>query len=351
MIKFITIVGARPQFIKASVISRLILKDKQFEEIIIHTGQHFDENMSQVFFDQLNIPNPKYNLNINSTSHGKMTGEMIIHIEKILLNEKPRFVLVYGDTNSTLAGAIAASKLNTPIVHIEAGLRSFNKNMPEEINRILTDHTSSVLITPNKEASTNLSNEGINLNVFQAGDIMVDSFFHFFEQNPKSSIKKHFDALITIHRPINLTKTFFTTFFKTLEKTNFKYLFPIHPRTSNFLKSEKIPIPNNIKLSKPIDYKTLINNLKKIRFVITDSGGLQKEAYLSKKPTLIMRDETEWNEIVKTKWGHLTNIKNLKQNLKLLSKTPKNHLPIFGERGVGIRIVQILKEVYGKNKN
>lgn len=345
MIKFISIVGARPQFIKASVLSRLIIESEIFEEIIVHTGQHFDNNMSQIFFDQLYIPKPKYNLNINSSSHGEMTGKMVIEIEKILEKEEPKFIVVYGDTNSTLAGALSASKLGIPIVHVESGLRSYNRNMPEEINRVLTDHLSSILLTPNNEATENLKREGIYTNVYQVGDIMVDSFHHFYDSKEfDNSIK--FDGLITIHRPSNVTLEFFTKFFEVINSTKLNYLFPIHPRTLNFLKKENLNIPKNITCSDPLDYKDIINALKMSKFVITDSGGLQKEAYLAKRPVLIMRNETEWNEIIDTRWGFLTNVESLKTNIYKLQYMPEKHPPIFGNIGVGVKIVDILKNIY-----
>lgn len=306
--KLVSIIGARPQFIKASALSKLIKKEKNINEIIIHTGQHYDYEMSKIFFNQLNIPKPKYNLNIKSKYHGEMTGKMLLGIEKILLKERPDYTIVYGDTNSTLAGALASKKLHIPVIHIESGLRSFNKKMPEEINRVLTDHCSDILFTPSKLADQNLKKEGIKKNIINIGDVMYDLFKSVNNKVKKN--KKVYDILVTIHRAENTNfKIKMLNIIKNLNKlsNNYSILFPLHPRTNNLLKKYKILklLNNDIKLVKPLSYKNTMYYLKYANFLITDSGGMQKEAFFSKTQTLTVRDETEWKETVDLGWNRL----------------------------------------------
>ena len=311
--KIVTIIGARPQFIKASALSKLIKKEKKINEIIIHTGQHYDYEMSKIFFNQLNIPKPKYNLNIKSKYHGEKTGKMIEGIEKILIKERPDYTLVYGDTNSTLAGALASKKLHIPVIHVEAGLRSYNTKMPEEINRVLTDHCSDILFTPSKLADQNLKKEGIKKNIINIGDVMYDLF-----KSVNSKIKKNkkvYDILVTIHRAENTNfKIKILNIIKNLNKLSDRYsiLFPAHPRTVKLLKQYKILklLNSNIKLVKPLSYKNTMYYLKYANFLITDSGGMQKEAFFSKTQTLTIRDETEWKETVDLDWNRLAKPKN-----------------------------------------
>ena len=339
----VTVIGARPQFIKASVLSRLILKEKNINEILIHTGQHFDHNMSNVFFNELDIPAPKFNLSISGGGHGAMTANMLELIEPILIKLKPSAVLVYGDTNSTLAAVLAAAKLNIPIIHVEAGLRSYDKSMPEEINRLITDHLSSLLLCPNQESVINLKKEGIIKNVYNSGDIMVDSFNHFY--NDINSSKTTYDCLLTIHRPSNLIKNKLVELFKNIEASKLSYIFPIHPRTENTIKSFNIIIPKNVTVSMPLSYSDIIKSLHNVSFVLTDSGGLQKEAYLAKKKTIILREQTEWNDILKTGWGVLSSPENILEKLKSITDIPVNHPPIFGEEGTGEKILRHIKSI------
>lgn len=306
MIKVISIVGARPQFVKASVISREIAHHKNIKEVIIHTGQHFDKNMSDIFFDEMSIPYPDYNLNINGMSHGAMTGQMLEKIEGILIEEKPDWVLVYGDTNSTLAGALAAKKLHMKVAHIEAGLRSYNMHMPEEINRILTDRISDILFCPTSQAVKNLEDEGFKnfpVKIEQVGDIMLDAaiFYSAREKNINLNTPDKF-VLCTIHRAENTdNEQRLTSIFSALEeiaKESFVVL-PLHPRTKIKLKQIKYDFDNScIQFISPVGYLEMIHLLKNCEMVITDSGGVQKEAYFFKKQCITIRDETEWVELI-----------------------------------------------------
>jgi UDP-GlcNAc3NAcA epimerase len=309
MKKIVTILGARPQFVKAAVLSRIIKKHNNIEEIIVHTGQHFDSNMSAIFFDEMMIPKPKYNLEINSMSHGAMTGLMLLEIEKVLIEEVPDAVVVYGDTNSTIAGALAAKKMHIKVVHIEAGLRSFNLKMPEEINRIATDRISDLLSCPTETALDNLKKEGydnLQILVEKHGDIMKDAVSYYGQfSKEKSSIiideklqKNHF-VLATIHRQENTDdEKKLRSIFLGLEEIHKTHtvILPMHPRTKAVL--NKLSIHPKIQMIEPVGYYDMLELLKNCSLVITDSGGLQKEAFFNKKQSIIARDETEWVELV-----------------------------------------------------
>ncbi|NMB99971.1 MAG: UDP-N-acetylglucosamine 2-epimerase (non-hydrolyzing) [Thermoanaerobaculaceae bacterium] len=302
----VTIVGARPQFIKAVALSKALEK-MRIKEIIIHTGQHYDYEMSQIFFDTLGLKEPKYHLEIGSLSHGAQTGRMVEKIEEVLLKEKPKGVIVYGDTNSTLAGALASVKLHIPVFHIEAGLRSFNRTMPEEINRVLTDHISTLLFAPSDSAVRNLKKEGLQKGVYRTGDIMLDTYLMFkkkFEEHSKAILKKYElkekqYGIVTIHREENTNdKDKFNSILKGLEailKEGMKLIFPVHPRIRNI-------VPDNIEgliITKPMSYLNTQALLSKSAVVLTDSGGIQKEAYFHKVPCVTLRNETEWVELNK----------------------------------------------------
>ncbi len=330
MIKIVTIIGARPQIIKAAALSRAISTKFQnsITEIIVHTGQHYDENMSNVFFTELNIPHPNYNLNVGSGSHGKQTAKMIEGIEEILIKEKPNAIVLYGDTNSTLAGGIAASKIHVPIVHIEAGLRSFNKAMPEEVNRILCDHISTLLFSPTITGYNNLLKEGFKENnnapynannpkIYHCGDVMYDNSLHFSSlANTNTSIISKLNLipnqfiLATIHRnnntdePLRLNALFESLHYIS-EKNNLKVVLPLHPRTANLLDKnlnvdllKKIKSNNNFIITEPASFLEMIALEKNCKLVMTDSGGVQKEAFYFEKPCIILRPETEWIELV-----------------------------------------------------
>jgi UDP-GlcNAc3NAcA epimerase len=330
MLKLLTIIGARPQIIKAAALSRAIKNkfENKISEIIVHTGQHYDENMSQVFFDELDIPHPNYNLNVGSGSHGKQTATMIDGIEEILMKEKPNAIVLYGDTNSTLAGAIAASKINVPVVHIEAGLRSYNKSMPEEINRIMCDHVSTLLFSPTKAGYENLLKEGFKQNnkapysfdnpkIYHCGDVMYDNSLYFstVAENKTTiltdnKLEKGNYILATIHRNNNTDhalrlNSIFSALNKIATENKLTILLPLHPRTAKLLPQNLTPelysnVKTNtyLKIIPPVSFLEMIALEKNAQLVITDSGGVQKEAFFFEKACIILRSETEWIELV-----------------------------------------------------
>lgn len=316
--RILTVVGARPQFIKASIVSKKLIDFH--DEIIVHTGQHYDDNMSGRFFSELGIPHPKYNLAVGSKSHAKQTGEMMIAIEDILLKEEPRCLIVYGDTNSTVAGALAASKLNIPVVHIEAGLRSFNKRMPEEKNRILTDHLSEVLFCPTETSAANLSHEGITTNVYNVGDVMLDSTIYFSEiANERYSEMKYLESiglhskgyyLATIHRAENTDDVKkISEILKSLDSLGYPVIFPVHPRIKKIVHDVIETCGyKNINAVEPVGYLEMLFLVKHACKVLTDSGGLQKEAYFLEVPCITLRGETEWVETLAGNWNILCDI-------------------------------------------
>jgi len=328
--KIVTIIGARPQIIKAAALSRAIKTHyaAKLTEVIVHTGQHYDENMSQVFFDELGIPAPNYNLNVGSGTHGKQTATMIIGIEEILIKEKPNAIVLYGDTNSTLAGAIAASKIHVPVIHIEAGLRSHNKAMPEEVNRILCDHVSTFLFSPTKTGYRNLVKEGFNEKndspysannpkIYHSGDVMYDNSMFFSSiADAKTSIlsnnhlKKGEFILATIHRNNNTDEQpRLNALFKSLNDISvaekLDVVLPLHPRTAKLLETnldkellQQIKSNPQFKIIAPASFLEMIALEKNCKLVMTDSGGVQKEAFYFEKPCIILRPETEWVELV-----------------------------------------------------
>ena len=322
--KLLTIIGARPQFIKAAPFSEEFRKNN--EEILVHTGQHYDANMSDIFFDELEMPKPNYNLGVGSSSHGKQTASMLVGIEEILLKEKPDGLLVYGDTNSTLAGALAASKLHIPVFHVEAGLRSYNKLMPEEQNRILTDHISDMLLCPTQTAVDNLKKEGITVGVANTGDIMYDTvlrnigianekysnglwFDEIVRENSEiSKISENEYYLATIHRAENtdnLEKL--SNIFKAFSELDKPVLLPLHPRTKKLIENLEVGMKNIIVI-KPVGYLLMLYLTSNAYMVVTDSGGLQKEAYFLKTPCTTLRDQTEWVETLENSWNVLSQI-------------------------------------------
>lgn len=351
MIKILTVLGARPQFIKAAAVSRVIASYKdRIKEVILHTGQHYDQNMSDIFFSQLEIPKPAYVLNINGNSHGAMTGKMLEEIEKIILLEKPNYLLVYGDTNSTLAGALAAAKLNVKVVHIEAGLRSFNSKMPEEINRVLTDRISNLLFCPTKQAVDNLLHEGygnttykngFNPQVMLVGDVMKDAVLYYSSRNkvelPLEWIESPY-VLCTIHRAENTDSELnLTTIFRALKTISQekKIILPIHPRTKKKIEQYNLPISENILLIEPQGYFEMLSLIKNSCMVMTDSGGLQKEAYIFEKFCVTLREETEWVELVDNRYNFIVgaNYKKIMDNYNLLidKKWPSNGVKLYGD--------------------
>ncbi len=347
MKKIAVIIGARPQFIKHAPVE-LALRN-YFEVITIHTGQHYDSNMSDVFFNELNIANPKYMLNIGSYTQGKQTGLMIEKIEETLLKETPVALLVYGDTNSTLAGAIAASKLNIPIIHIEAGLRSFNKSMPEEVNRVLTDHISSMLFAPTQSAIKNLSNENIKENVFNVGDVMFDSLLLALNALKESSLKNKNFVLCTLHRPYNTDEiNRLLNILNVLNKLSYTVYFPVHPRTLHILKRYNIETANfkNIKFIEPVSYFELIKLQKESKCVITDSGGVQKEAYMLRKKCITLRTETEWVETLINGWNTLI-YDNLQDIARVIEESPRGYIPdLYGNGKAALQMAKIISTSY-----
>lgn len=363
--KILTIIGARPQIIKAAALSRAIRNRYagEIEEVIVHTGQHYDDNMSQVFFDELDIPRPNRNLNTGSGSHGKQTAAMIIGIEEALLEEKPDAIVLYGDTNSTLAGAIAASKLHVPVVHIEAGLRSFNKKMPEEVNRIMCDHVSTLLFSPTKTGFNNLLKEGFskknkgpyssdNPKIYHCGDVMYDNSLYFSELADKKvtllsehQLRPGQFVLGTIHRDSNTDDpSRLSALFRAIEKiasNGQKVVLPLHPRTSKLLVQNlgaeqyaAVKTNPNILLFPPVSFLEMIALEKNALLVMTDSGGVQKEAFFFGKPCIILRPETEWKELAECGAAIIADADEQKiiKAYHLLTKKKKIRFPsIFGD--------------------
>ena len=357
--RIVTIIGARPQFIKAAVVSRAIKAHNAqstsiIEEVIIHTGQHYDPNMSEIFFEEMNIPKPNYNFNINGKSHGKMTGEMLFSIEDVLLETKPDWVLIYGDTNSTLAGALAAAKLKIPVAHVEAGLRSFNRQMPEEINRLIADHVSSLLLPPTQTAVNNLVNEGIEKNLENVGDVMYDaSLFYREESKNKSKILKDLNLkkgnfiLSTCHRAentddINRLKNILEGLAEVSKDTSI--ILPLHPRTKAIIENNGLQeLTNLLTVIEPVSFLDMIQLEENAKMIITDSGGVQKEAYFFKVPCITIRDETEWVETVEAGWNKIVGAD--KTRIIDAVQTTDFNKPwqeLYGDGHAGERIVKIL---------
>ncbi len=377
MLKIVTIIGARPQIIKSAALNRAIHKyfSNEIEEIIIHTGQHYDYNMSEIFVNDFNISKPAYNLNIGSETHGRQTSLMIQGIEEILLKERPTWCVLFGDTNSTLAGAVASAKINIPIVHIEAGLRSYDKTMPEEINRIVCDHLSTLLFVPTETAMNNLQREGFNVNakppyninnpaVLNCGDIMFDNtvlFKDFALKNTDIIDKLHLRnknfALCTIHRQnntdnISRLQNIFSTLIELSEELSMQFIIPLHPRTVKMLNTlpdknfaQRINNAENLKIIPPVSFFEITALETNSKIILTDSGGVQKEAYFLKKPCVILRNETEWVEIVQRKTAILAddNPTNIKEAVKYFIENPPTDFPdLFGDGQTGRKICEYL---------
>ena len=347
-----TIVGARPQFIKCAPVSREIRK--HFNEILIHTGQHYDYNMSQSFFDELNLPEPDYNLGIGSDNHGAQTGKMLLELENVLLKIKPDLVMVYGDTNSTLAGTLSAAKLQIPVAHVEAGLRSYNRKMPEEINRIVADKLSKYLFVPTQTAAANLAKEGQTIGVYNVGDVMFDSFLYNLKHINTDEVLEKFQLdskkyiLTTIHRPQNTDDpTILKALIRTLQSLPELVIFPIHPRTRKLMKTHNITVNSqNLKLVEPVSYQEMIVLEKNAKTIITDSGGVQKEAYFAGVPCVVLRGETEWVELVENGWAKLIGSQFDQLQPLLSGSIPLKTLrsdQIFGDGNASQKISDILK--------
>lgn len=354
MKKILTVIGARPQFIKCAPVSRQL--KNHFDEILVHTGQHYDENMSRVFFEELQIKKPDYNLNVGSASHATQTANIMIKLEEVIQKTKPNYIIVYGDTNSTLAGSVVAAKLHIPIAHIEAGLRSFNKLMPEELNRICTDHYSEILFCPSKVAVNNLRKEGITKNVFMVGDVMKDAVLQNIKKTDWLTVVKKYNLandekffFFTLHRQENTDNTErLTRIFSMLKLTGLKVIFPVHPRTKKVIANYSIKVPRNIFMVKPVNYLESLSLQKHSQTVITDSGGIQKEACFLSTPCITLRDETEWVETVKKGYNTIvgTDAEKFKKALETYSHrdnlfTSNN---LYGDGKASVKIAHILRE-------
>lgn len=346
--KICSIVGARPQFVKAAVVSRAVREVAR--EVLIHTGQHYDDAMSARFFRELEIPEPDYDLEVGSHSHGVQTALMLERIEDVLEQEVPDQVLVYGDTNSTLAGAMAAVKLRIPVGHVEAGLRSFNRRMPEEINRVLTDHISSLLFCPTDTAVENLRKEGVTDGVFMTGDVMYDALKFYLEKTPaeevleRRGLKSGGYLLLTVHRaestddPARLA-----AIARALSAVEEKVFFPAHPRTLKALAKNGISLGENVEVADPVGYLEMLALESRARMILTDSGGVQKEAYLVGVPCVTLRDETEWVETVETGWNILTGADREKivQTVRTFQPPPARP-DLFGDGMAAEKIARII---------
>jgi UDP-GlcNAc3NAcA epimerase len=350
-LKIISIVGARPQFIKCAPLSRELRKSHQ--ELLIHTGQHYDPEMSQIFFDELKIPKPDWHLGVGSGTHGRQTGEILAFTEKILMRERPDLVIVFGDTNSTLGGALAAAKLHIPVAHVEAGLRSFDRTMPEEINRILTDHISDLLFCPTRTATENLAKEGISRGVYMVGDIMVDAIRHNLEiaelQSPileKLGLTDNDYAVATIHRPGNTdNRENLTSIVEALGESGKKIIFPVHPRTKKYLTEFGLweRLPGNIHGIDPLGYLDMLKLMRHASKIVTDSGGIQKEGYVLGVPCITLRENTEWVETLTGGWNILTGADKKKILSALLTGArAKSDNSAFGKGDTAERIVKII---------
>lgn len=345
--KVVTIVGARPQFIKAAPVSRALRQ--QHTEILVHTGQHYDDNMSAIFFEELDIPEPDYNLGIGSGSHGAQTGAMLAAIEQVLVKEQPDWVLVYGDTNSTLAGALAAAKLHIKIAHVEAGLRSFNRAMPEEINRVVADHLSDLLFCPSQTAVDNLTVEGILRGVHLVGDVMIDALAYAVERAQSRSqilqklgltAKKY--LLVTVHRAENTDNADrLMNILNALDALSETIVFPVHPRTRLIIQGMNYNPKSHVSLIEPVGYLDMVQLEQSARMILTDSGGIQKEAYWLSIPCITLRDETEWVETVQVGWNVLVgaNTDAIVRAVRSF-EPPVSHGTLYGDGKTSERIVQ-----------
>ena len=350
--KIISVVGARPEFIQATPVSRALRKNHQ--EILVHTGQHYDYKMSQTFFDELGIPAPDHNLEVGSGSHAGQTAEILVSFEKVVLSEQPDVVLVRGDTNSTLAGALVASKLHIPVMHVEAGERSFDRRMPEEINRLVADQLSSAYFCVSQTAVNQLAKEGITKNVFWVGDVMLDAnLANRPLARQKSSIPSTLKlapekySLVTVHRAANTDDPArLANIVKALSQVGETVVFPVHPRTRGALQKLDVQFGDNVRLIEPVGYYDMMVLEENARIIATDSGGVQREAYFMKKPCLTLRDETEWTETVQVGWNKLVgvDVETILNEWKNFAP-PAEQPPIFGDGTAGEKIAELLGQI------
>ena len=352
--KIVSVVGARPQFIKCAPLSRELRKEHN--EIHVHTGQHYDPEMSDVFFEELNIPRPDYNLDVGSGSHAQQTADMLTRIETVLTKEKPDMVFVFGDTNSTVAGALAASKLHIPVAHVEAGLRSFDRLMPEEINRVITDHISNLLFCPTKTAVDNLAKEGVTDGVYRTGDVMVDALEynrHIAEE--KSEVIKRFGVLdrkyfvLTIHRAANTDSVKnMENILSAIGESGRQTIFPVHPRTRKYLVDYGLwdTLPSTIRVTEPLGYLDMLCLMNHAEKILTDSGGVQKEAYILGVPCITLRDTTEWVETLADGWNVLVGAERAKIVAEIVKPSPekRSRIKYFGTGDTAGEICRILRD-------
>jgi UDP-GlcNAc3NAcA epimerase len=342
--RILTVVGARPQFVKAAMLTRAVTCSGGIEEVVVHTGQHFDTNMSDVFFSDLDMAAPRYHLGIGGGSHGQNTGRMLQAVEEVLLAEKPDCVVVYGDTDSTLAGALAAVKLDIPVAHVEAGLRSFNRRMPEEINRVLTDHAADLLFAPTAIAVQNLRAEGIQGdNVRRVGDIMFDAALHFGARAERcsrvlkaSGVEPKGYVLLTVHRPSNTDdRERLESILQRLAAAAHAVVWPLHPRTRRRIVEFGLQVPHNVTVIDPVGYLDMVMLEKHAALIATDSGGVQKEAYFHSVPCVTLRDETEWVELVEVGANRLAgrDLEMFAEALRIIPEFPTvaAHDRLYGE--------------------
>ncbi|HTU70969.1 MAG TPA: UDP-N-acetylglucosamine 2-epimerase (non-hydrolyzing) [Candidatus Baltobacteraceae bacterium] len=347
--RVLTVVGARPQFVKAALLSREFAA-RGINECLVHTGQHYDAGMSEVFFSELRIPQPRYNLGVGSASHGAQTAQMMSKLEPVMQYEQPDVVIVYGDTNSTLAGALVASKLNLPVAHVEAGLRSFDRTMPEEINRLLADRISALLLVPTRSAAEQLAREGILDGVTVVGDLMVDLALitaKALDRDPpilhRFSVRSRDFALATIHRAANTDDVaIFARLIAGLRRTGMRVIFPVHPRTQRLVELLCVGASDNIVTCEPLSYREMLALQAHARVVITDSGGMQKEAITLGTPCVTLRDRTEWNETLEGGWNVLAGSDPCAIALAARREPPRERVAPFGAGGSAARIVDAL---------
>jgi UDP-N-acetylglucosamine 2-epimerase (non-hydrolysing) len=349
--KIISVVGARPQFIKCAPVSRALRKE--CEEILVHTGQHYDPEMSDIFFKDLHIPEPDYHLEVGSGSHGKQTGAILERVEDVLMHELPDLVLVYGDTNSTLGGALAAAKLHIPVAHVEAGLLSYDRTMHEEINRVVSDHIANILFCPTQTAVDNLTKEGITRGVHRVGDVMVDALIHNTEIAKKKSkiiknlgLKKRDYYVATVHRPGNTDdKKNLTAIIEAFRESGKTVVFPVHPRTKKYLRNYGLweSVSDNIRFIDPLGYIDMLHLMSNAKKILTDSGGIQKEAYVMGIPCITMRENTEWIETLIGGWNFLVGADKHKILAALLADGQTNaDNTVFGKGDAADKIVRVL---------
>jgi UDP-GlcNAc3NAcA epimerase len=354
--KIMTVVGARPQFVKAAVVSRVLRR--QHQEFLLHTGQHYDDEMSDLFFRQLQIPAPDANLEVGSGRHGAQTGAMLRGIESVAIDQSPDWLLVYGDTNSTLAGALVGAKLHIPVAHVEAGLRSFDRRMPEEVNRVVADHLSSLLLCPTDTAVRNLEREGITDGVTKVGDVMLDAFQQNLQVARKScgilgelGLEQGGYQLLTMHRAENVDHPgLLAAILRGVGESGCRAVFPVHPRTRAVLKSEALTVPANVLVIDPVGYLEMLVLEENAEAIVTDSGGVQKEAYFAGRPCITLRETTEWTETVEAGWNLLVGTDSAAIAGAMRDFRPHGQRPdLFGDGHAAERVVEALSTAKSSN--